>query len=83
MELWRIIATALTIFLGLLLVLDSVVGIRGEPAQRRRRRLRAAVRGLLLLALAAGLVATVLPWTIVWAVLTATALIMSIRFVAD
>ena len=82
MEVWRIAATALTIAFGALLILDAVVGIRGTRAQRRPKRARAAVQGGLLL-VSTGLVATVLPATLVWALLAATALIISIRFVID
>ncbi|MBK0865555.1 hypothetical protein INP57_01920 [Saccharopolyspora sp. HNM0986] len=83
MEVWRIVATALTIAFGALLILDAVVGIRGTRAQRRPKRARAAVQGGLLLVVSTGLVATVLPATLVWALLAATALIISIRFVID
>ncbi|MBB5072344.1 hypothetical protein [Saccharopolyspora gloriosae] len=83
METWRIVAIALTLVIGTLLIMDSVGKIRGERARRRTRRLRTGVRGVVLLAASTALVATVLPATAVWALLVGTALIMSVRFVID
>lgn len=83
METWRIVAIALTLVIGTLLIMDSVGKIRGDRAWRRARRLRTGIRGVLLLAASAALVATVLPATAVWALLVGTVLIMSVRFIID
>ncbi|WP_243791095.1 hypothetical protein [Saccharopolyspora gloriosae] len=83
MEIWRIVAIALTLVIGTLLIMDSVGKIRGERSRRRIRRLRTGIRGVLLLAASTALVATVLPATLVWALLVGTVLIMSVRFVID
>lgn len=82
MELWRVIATGLTVLFGFALVLSARVQKLDSTTEPEGAARKTTLSGLVLVAALVLLTATVLPAEACWAIIVAAIFIASILMVA-